>query len=98
MTEKNIVEDYANLLRVFGEVRYRAMFGEYGVYINEKFQAIVGDNRLFLKIKGLPEETIEALFGNQNQPYEGAKNYAEVSMEKIENPEWVEQVKAVLAF
>ena len=56
-----------------GEITYKKMFGEYGLYCDGKIFANVSDDQLFVKITeagrslfpGLPEAT----------PYPGAKNY-----------------------
>ena len=56
-----------------GEITYKKMFGEYGLYCDGKIFANVSDDQLFVKITeagrslcpGLPEAP----------PYPGAKNY-----------------------
>ena len=54
-----------------GEIRYRAMFGEYGLYLDGKFFAMVCDNQLLFKDTGAgrcaaPELALA-------EPYPGAK-------------------------
>jgi TfoX/Sxy family transcriptional regulator of competence genes len=96
LTTRETVEELAEPLHVFGEVRIKPMFGEWGVYVGEKFAAIVGDGRLFLKVKGVPAETVATLFGGYTEPYPGAKNYAEVSPARFTDEAWVSQVQAEL--
>lgn len=56
-----------------GEITYRKMFGDYGLYCNGKIFALVCDDELFVKItaqtKGLYPDLPE------KPPYDGAKNY-----------------------
>lgn len=56
-----------------GELTYRKMFGEYGVYCDGKIFALVCDDQLFIKVteagKAFAPETPLA------PPYEGAKPY-----------------------
>lgn len=82
----------AELLLPWGAVRHRAMFGGYGVYVNEKFAAIIGDGKLFIKVKGIPEDQLQGWFDNRNQPYEEAKNYCEAHPSQFDDPEWVESL------
>ena len=54
-----------------GEIRYRAMFGEYGLYLDGKFFAMVCDNQLLFKDteagrRAAPELALA-------EPYPGAK-------------------------
>ena len=96
MTAKERVEELSGVLQVLGAVRFKPMFGEWGVYIDEKFAAIIGDDRLFLKVKGVPEETVTRLFGGYTEPYPGAGNYAEADPEKFTDDAWVSEVKSAL--
>ena len=67
------VQYIADQLKGAGEITYRKMFGEYGMYLDGKIFALICDNQLFMKIteagKKLRPELEEA------PPYEGAKNY-----------------------
>ncbi len=36
-------------MRGAGEISYKKMFGEYGVYCNEKFIGVICDNQLYIK-------------------------------------------------
>ena len=41
-----------------GEVSYRKMFGEYGIYLDGKFIGVVCDNQFFVKITKAGEEIL----------------------------------------
>jgi TfoX/Sxy family transcriptional regulator of competence genes len=96
MTDRATVEALADLLRPWGEVRFKPMFGEWGVYIDERFCAIVGEGKLFLKVKGVPEETIETLLGGRTEPYPGARNYALIALENFDDEAWCQRVEEAL--
>lgn len=54
-----------------GQVRYRKMFGEYMLYVNDKPLLLVCDNAVYIKL--LPE-LAELMQGEETGlPYEGAK-------------------------
>ena len=67
------VQYVAEQLSGAGEITYKKMFGEYGLYCDGKIFANLSDDQLFVKITeagrrlfpGLPEAT----------PYPGAKDY-----------------------
>lgn len=56
-----------------GEITYRKMFGEYGVYCGGKFFAAVCDDQLFFKVTEAGREWAPEL--PLAPPYEGAKPY-----------------------
>lgn len=65
------VQHVCDQLREIGEVSYKKMFGEYGLYVGSKMVALVCDNQLFLK----PTEAGRELLGapSEGAPYPGAK-------------------------
>lgn len=67
------VEFIADQLREAGNITYKKMFGEYGLYCNEKIFALICDDQLFIKIT----DAGRSLFPNLQEapPYDGAKNY-----------------------
>lgn len=74
-----------------GDVRYRKMFGEYMVYINEKPLLLVCDDTVF--VKKLP--CIDGLMGGAEKgfPYNGAKEHYILD---IDNGVLAKEVAAVL--
>lgn len=72
-------------------VRYRKMFGEYMVYVNDKPVLLVCDNCVYVKKH---EALVPLLSGvDTGVPYEGAKEHYILD---IENGELVAEVVAVL--
>jgi len=70
---KEFVAFVAEQLLDAGQITYRRMFGEYGLYCNGKFFAVICDNQLFVKVT----EAARARFPDLPlaPPYEGAKPY-----------------------
>lgn len=90
-TTQDYVEFVCEQVQHTGEVRYRKMFGEYMVYINDKPLLLVCDNTVFVK----PVEAIWELLGDAEcvSPYDGAKPYYVLDIEDVF---LAEQVIAIL--
>ena len=56
-----------------GNIRYRKMFGEYAVYVNDKPVLLVCDDTVFVKM--LDEVAEEMKEAGTGYPYEGAKEH-----------------------
>lgn len=71
-----------------GEISYRKMFGDYGVYCNKKIIGLICDNQFFLKItkagRELLKEAIEA------PAYEGAK--PSFLIESLDDREYLSEI------
>ncbi len=69
----DFVNYVAEQLEEAGSIRSRKMFGEYGLYCNGLFFAVICDDQLFIK----PTPEGEAAFPElpKAPPYEGANNY-----------------------
>ena len=70
-SHQDFVDYVAEQLRESGSIRSRKMFGEYGLYCDDVFFAVICDDQLFVKVT--PEG--EAAFPDlpKAPPYEGAK-------------------------
>ena len=75
-------------LQEAGTIQYRRMFGEYGIYCNGKFVAVVCDDQLFVKITGLGLRLFPDL--PTAPPYAGAKDYFWV--EDVDNRDLLENL------
>ena len=67
------VQYVADQLRDAGNITYRKMFGEYGMYCAGKIFALVCDAQLFIKITEEGRQMAPEL--EEAPPYEGAKPY-----------------------
>ena len=87
----DFVEYVVDCLHPTGIVRYRKMFGEYMVYVNDKPLVLVCDNTAFVK----KNPCLDELMSNAEVgfPYEGSK---ESYVLDIENSDLVRQVIALI--
>ncbi len=97
MTDRPVAHALAAHLAVFGRVRIQQMFGGWTAYVDEAPAAIIDRGALFLKLRGLTDAEIEALCGNAEAPYPGAKGYARIALVRFTDPEWVETVRQIRA-
>lgn len=72
-----------------GDLQVKKMFGEYGVYADEKIFALICDNKLFIK----PTDAGREFIGNVNEApaFPGAKNSFLIE-EKLEDREWLSEL------
>jgi TfoX/Sxy family transcriptional regulator of competence genes len=70
-----------------GDVTFKKMFGEYGIFCGGKMIASVCDNKLFVK----PTVGGRAYIGDvvEASPYPGAKPSFLISAQKVEDFEWL---------
>lgn len=82
-SREEIVVYFCDQMRGAGEITYRKMFGEYGVYCDGKIIGAVCDDQLFLK----KTQAGAAILPDcpEAAPYEGAKPY--FLIEDPEDPE-----------
>ena len=69
----DFVNYVAEQLRQAGVIRSRKMFGEYGLYCDNVFFAVICDDQLFVKVTPAGEAAFPQL--PKASPYEGAKDY-----------------------
>lgn len=81
-TDKSFMVFIAEQMQDAGDISYRMMFGEYGLYLDGKFFALVCNNKLYLK----PTEAGRVFIGEvvEAPPYPGAKNSFLIE-EQVEN-------------
>ncbi|WP_125114896.1 TfoX/Sxy family protein [Agathobaculum sp. Marseille-P7918] len=72
-SHRDFVNFVAEQLREAGVIRSRKMFGEYGLYCDDMFFAVICDDQLFVKITPQGEAAFPSL--PKAPPYEGAKDY-----------------------
>ncbi len=72
-----------------GEITYKKMFGEYGLYGDGKIMALVCDDQLFVK----PTEAGRAFIKDvvESPPYPGAKQYFLIE-DQVEDREWLSEL------
>ncbi|GHU60732.1 hypothetical protein FACS1894171_2600 [Clostridia bacterium] len=81
-TTPDYIEFVAERLASTGNVRYRKMFGEYMVYVNEKPLVLVCDDTAFVKM--LPCLDALMLDAERGFPYDGAKEHYILDVENAD--------------
>ena len=90
-SHKDFVDYVAEQLREAGSIRSRKMFGEYGLYCNDIFFAVICGDQLFVKITPQGERAFPNL--PKAPPYEGARDYFWV--EDVENREQMTELTCI---
>lgn len=71
-SHQDFVDYVTEQLRGAGAIRSRKMFGEYGLYCDDVFFAVICDDQLFIKVAPAGEAAFPHL--PKAPPYEGAKD------------------------
>lgn len=88
MASKQETVDYiVNQIQGAGTIRALKMFGEYGVYCDEKMVVLIADDQLFLKPTPAGKEFIGEV--ELAPPYPGAKDWFLIPEDKWEEAEWL---------
>ena len=88
-TDPEFVEFVVDQIDYPGEITYKKMFGEYGIWADGKIFALICDNKLFIK----PTESGRAYIKDvvEASPYPGAKKSFLIE-EKIEDRDWLSEL------
>ena len=81
-TSLNFIEYICDQLEGIGNIRYRKMFGEYMIYVNEKPIVLVCDDTIYVKkVDCIEEQMTETQVG---YPYKGAKEHYILDIDHLE--------------
>ena len=88
-SDQNFVDFVLDQIKNAGVITAKKMFGEYGIYSDEKLFGLICDNKLFVK----PTNSGREFIGNvlEAPPYEGAKPSFLIE-DKIEDSEWLSEL------
>ncbi|MCF8380369.1 MAG: TfoX/Sxy family protein [Bacteroidales bacterium] len=88
-SDKTFVEFVTDQIENAGQITYKYMFGEYGIYSDNKLFGLICDNKLFIK----PTEAGRNFIKNvvEAPPYPGAKNSFLIE-DKLEDRDWLSQL------
>ena len=88
-SDQNFVDFVLEQIKNAGNITAKKMFGEYGIYADEKLFGLICDDKLFIK----PTVSGRAFIGNvvEAPPYEGAKPSFLIE-EKIEDSKWLSEL------
>lgn len=90
-TTIDFIEFVCDQIAGVGEIRYKKMFGEYMVYVNDKPILLVCDNTVYVKILPCLDETMRE--ADKGFPYDGAKEHYVLD---IDNAQFSKEVIAIL--
>lgn len=81
-TSIQYIEFVCDQIRDVGAIRFKKMFGEYMVYVNDKPVLLICDNTVFVKkLDEIKEQMQDAEVG---YPYNGAKEHYILDVENVE--------------
>lgn len=88
-SDQSFVEYILDQLENVGDITAKKMFGEYGIYADDKFFGLVCDNKLYIK----PTEAGRAFIGNPTEalPYPGG-NPSFLIEEKVADRNWLSEL------
>lgn len=86
-SQKSTIDFILKQIATAGSVSAKKMFGEYGIYCDEKIVALVCDDQLFVK----PTTAGITYMGEyiEGEPYPGAKPYLLIPREKWDKSQWL---------
>ena len=89
-SDHSIVDYVLEQISSAGRVHAKKMFGEYGIYCNDKIVALICDDQLYVK----PTEAGRTYLKNpiEGCPYPGAKPYFLISGELWEDSKWLSKL------
>lgn len=90
-SQLEFVEYVAEQLQDAGEISCKKMFGEFGLYCNGKFFAMVCDDQFFVKVTSEAEAAFPAL--PKAPPYDGVKDCFLV--EDVDNREMMRRLAEI---
>jgi TfoX/Sxy family transcriptional regulator of competence genes len=95
-TTQGFIDFICEQIAGVGDVRYRKMFGEYMVYVNDKPILLVCDDTVFVKqVDAIATEMADA---DKGFPYEGAKEHYILDIDDAEfSKEIIAKLEAVTA-
>src|SRR5829696_572633 len=81
-SDQNFLDFVLEQIKNAGEITAKSMFGEYGIYSDEKLFGLICDNKLFIKPTEQGRRFIKQVV--EAPPYPGAKN-SFLSEEKLDD-------------
>ena len=86
------VEFIVDQMEGAGEITYKKMFGEYGLYCDGTIMALICNNQLFIK----PTEAGRSFINHEVEapPYPGAKPYFLIE-DQCDDKEWISNLVSV---
>lgn len=94
-TSVDFIEYVCEQIKGIGSIRYRKMFGEYLIYVNELPLMVVCDNTVYVKKMACIEKMMRDKI--TGYPYQGAKEHYILDMEQVEfNKQILKELEQVI--
>ncbi|WP_099468816.1 TfoX/Sxy family protein [Konateibacter massiliensis] len=90
-TSVEFIEYVCEQISGFGIIRYKKMFGEYMVYVNDKPVLLVCDNTVYVKLLDCISEKMQE--ASKGVPYQGAKEHYILD---IDNSDFSKEIIAII--
>lgn len=89
-SKQSTVDFITEQMAAAGHIRCQKMFGEYGVYCDDKIVALVCDDQLYVK----PTVAGKKFLGDVHEvpPYPGAKMYYLIDPDRFDDREWLSEL------
>lgn len=91
-SDQKFVDYIVEQIEYAGKITAKKMFGEYGIYADEKIFGLICDNKLFIKPTNAGREFIGDV--TEAPPYPGAKPSFLIE-DKIEDSKWLSELVRV---
>jgi TfoX/Sxy family transcriptional regulator of competence genes len=88
-SDQKFVDFIIEQINIPGQITYKKMFGEYGLYFDTKLFALVCDNKLYIKPTISGREYIDDVI--EAPPYPGAKLCFLIE-EKLDDRDWLRKL------
>ncbi len=88
-SDQDFVDFVLGQIQGAGDICAKKMFGEYGIYSDEKLFGLICDNKLFIKPTNAGRDFIGAVV--EAPPYKGAKPSFLIG-DKIEDRDWLSEL------
>ena len=85
-SDRNFLEFILDLIDNVGNITYKILFGDYGIYSNHKLFALICDNQLYIEPTDAEREFIKDIV--EARSYPGAKLSFLIEY-KIDDREWI---------
>ena len=94
-TKAEIVDYIVGQIAGAGNVYARKMFGEYGVYLDDKMVALVCDDQFFIKPTEAGKEYLVEY--EEGLPYPGAKPWILIPEDQWDDEQWLTELVRITA-
>ena len=89
-SDKTLMQKIVDNLADEITLTYKSMFGEFGIYFENKFVAVLSDDQFSIKPTEAGRKFIKS--PTEAPPYPGAKNYFFIENSALEDSQWIAEL------